>query len=320
MPSPTRVAIVGATATGKTDLAVAVARRRPGVELVSVDAMAVYRGLDVGTAKPTAEQRTGVTWHLLDVVDPSCDFSVAAFQAAGRAALRAIDERGHVSLLVGGTGLYHRALVDDLDLPGRYPALAARLDAEAAELGAAALHRRLAELDPLAASRIEPGNRRRIVRALEVTLGSGRPFSASGPGLGEYRPAGTVLLGLALERSELDRRIAARLDAQMRGGLLDEVARLAGAPGGLGRTARQALGYRELLAHLEGRSSLDEAIAETLRRTRAFARRQERWFRRDPRVTWWRADEPGLAERLAELLEPSAQTGAGPAAPAPRET
>ena len=320
MPSPTRVAIVGATATGKTDLAVAVARRRPGVELVSVDAMAVYRGLDVGTAKPTAEQRTGVTWHLLDVVDPSCDFSVAAFQAAGRAALRAIDERGHVSLLVGGTGLYHRALVDDLDLPGRYPGLAARLDAEAAELGAAALHRRLAELDPLAASRIEPGNRRRIVRALEVTLGSGRPFSASGPGLGEYRPAGTVLLGLALERSELDRRIAARLDAQMRGGLLDEVARLAGAPGGLGRTARQALGYRELLAHLEGRSSLDEAIAETLRRTRAFARRQERWFRRDPRVTWWRADEPGLAERLAELLEPSAQTGAGPAAPAPRET
>ncbi len=320
MPSPTRVAIVGATATGKTDLAVAVARRRPGVELVSVDAMAVYRGLDVGTAKPTAEQRTGVTWHLLDVVDPSCDFSVAAFQAAGRAALRAIDERGHVSLLVGGTGLYHRALVDDLDLPGRYPALAARLDAVAAELGAAALHRRLAELDPLAASRIEPGNRRRIVRALEVTLGSGRPFSASGPGLGEYRPAGTVLLGLALERSELDRRIAARLDAQMRGGLLDEVARLAGAPGGLGRTARQALGYRELLAHLEGRSSLDEAIAETLRRTRAFARRQERWFRRDPRVTWWRADEPGLAERLAELLEPSAQTGAGPAAPAPRET
>jgi tRNA dimethylallyltransferase len=319
MPSSTHLALVGATATGKTDLAVALARRCRGVELVSVDAMAVYRGLDVGTAKPTEEQRAGIVWHMLDVVEPSEDFSVAEFQAMGRAAIRTIEARGHVALFVGGTGLYHRALLDDLDLPGRYPEIAARLETEADSAGVAALHRRLAVLDPLAAARIEPGNRRRVVRALEVTLGSGRPFSASGPGLGAYRHSNTGLVGLFLERDELDRRIAERLDAQVRHGFLDEVRTLA-VGGGLGRTARQAIGYRELLAHLDGRSSFDEAVAETLRRTRAFARRQERWFRRDPRVVWWRADEPDLAERVAEHLDGRHGSGAGPWTSLPRET
>ncbi|HUY29735.1 MAG TPA: tRNA (adenosine(37)-N6)-dimethylallyltransferase MiaA [Acidimicrobiales bacterium] len=299
--APRHLAIVGPTAAGKTALAVAVARAVPGIELVSVDAMAVYRGLDIGTAKPTAAERAGVRWHLVDLVEPSQEFSVARFQSAGRRVIAAIEERGHRALLVGGTGLYHRALLDDLELPGRYPDVAAALDRAADEGGLGALHARLSALDPVAASRIEPGNRRRIVRALEVTIGSGRPFSESGPGLERYGRTRFHQVGLALDRDVLDARVAARLDAQVAAGLLDEVARLRAAPGGLGRTARQALGYRELLAHLDGERSLADALDETLRRTRAFARRQQRWFARDPRVTWLRADDPGLAVTVARL-------------------
>lgn len=291
------LAIVGATATGKSALALELARRQPDVELVSVDAMQVYRGMDIGTAKPSRAERAEVPHHLLDVADPAEDFSVARFQAAARDALADIEARGRRAVLVGGTGLYVRAVVDDLTLPGRYPEARAIAEAEA---DTAALHRRLGRLDPVAAARMDPTNRRRLVRALEVTLGSGRPFSSFGPGLEVYPPSAIAQVGLRLSPEHLDIRIGRRLDAMLDAGFLDEVRRLASRPAGLSRTARQALGYRELLAHVEGQMALDEAVTETRRRTRRFARRQLRWFRRDPRITW---HDPGdnavaLAARL----------------------
>lgn len=297
------IAIVGATASGKTALALALAAALGDVELVSVDALAVYRCLDIGTAKPGPDERAAARWHLIDLVEPEVEFSVAEFQVAARAALRTIAAAGHRAVLVGGTGLYHRAIIDDLALPGRYPEIATALEEEARQVGSAALHARLAGLDPLAAARILPSNTRRIVRALEVTLGSGRPFSASGPGLEAYPPSRFVQIGLALERAELDRRIAQRLEGQLAAGWLEEVAGLGARPGGLSRTAAVALGYGELAAHLAGRLTLDEARAEILRRTRAFARRQESWFRRDPRVHWLPAGAPDLCVRALALID-----------------
>lgn len=301
-PAPAHLALVGPTASGKTALAVALARRRGDLELVSADAMAVYRGLDVGTAKPTPAEREGVRWHLLDLVAPSEEFSVAAFQAAAGAALEAIEARGHRAVLVGGTGLYHRAVVDDLELPGRYPATARALELEvAAPGGPGRLHERLRALDPVAATRIEPGNARRTVRALEVTLGSGRPFSSYGPGLEHYRESRFLQVGLRLERAELARRIEARLRDQLAAGFLDEV-RSWHEAGPVSRTAARALGYAELVAVLEGRESLEHAQQLLVARTRAFARRQEVWFRRDPRVQWVDAATPDLVGAVEGVL------------------
>lgn len=279
------VALVGPTASGKSALALDWARAEEGWEIVSVDSMGVYRRMDIGTAKPTPAERAAVAHHCLDLVEPTEEFTVADFQRAARAALADVEARGRRALLVGGTGLYLRAVVDDLELPGRYPAVRAELEAEADEPGGLArLHRRLADADPVAAARMTPTNRRRVVRALEVTLGAGRRFSSFGPGLEAYPPTATVLVGLPLDAGT-DARIAARLADQVAAGLLDEVRRLHRA-GGLSRTARQALAYRELLDHLDGRFGLDEALALAERRTRAFARRQWAWFRRDPRVRW----------------------------------
>jgi tRNA dimethylallyltransferase len=297
------LSLVGATASGKTAAAVRYARRHGRVELVSVDAIAVYRGLDIGTAKPTAEERRGLRWHLVDACDPDEDFSVARYQAAARAALGEIEGRRHRAVLVGGTGLYQRAIVDELKLPGRYPDVARALEAEAdGPDGLAALYARLREVDPTAAARIEPTNRRRLVRALEVAIGSGRLFSSSGEGLGHYGPTRFSLVGLTLGRDELDRRIAARLEAQLAAGFVDEVAALLARRAGLSRTARQALGYRELIGYLEGRTSLAAARAEILRRTRAFARRQESWFRRDPRIIWLDAARGDLDRAFDEAV------------------
>ncbi len=298
-----RLALVGPTASGKTALAVAIARRLGGLELVSVDAMAVYRGMDVGTAKPTSSQRQGLSWHLLDLVAPSEEFSVRRFQDAAAAAVAAVEARGNRVLLVGGTGLYHRAVIDSLDIPARYPA-AARSLADEREAGEplAGLHERLARLDPVAASRIDPGNERRILRALEVCLGSGRPFSSFGPGLEAYAPSPYHLVGLRLDRAELDARIESRFEAQLASGFVEEVARLLAAPGGLSRTASQALGYRELIGHVRGELSLAEARRLAIRRTRAYARRQESWFCRDPRVEWLDAASGRLLEELAERV------------------
>ncbi len=301
---------MGCTASGKTALALALAERRPDVEVVSVDSMAVYRGMDVATAKPSAAERLRVPHHLVDVVDPDEEYTVARFRAEALAAVAAIERRGHRALLVGGTGLYLRALVDDLQLPGRYPALAEELWAETADpAGLAAAFARLAALDPLAASRIEPGNRRRVVRALEVTLGSGRPFSSYGPGLTRYPPTPVRLLGLPFEPGVVDRRIAARFATWRQGSLLAEVRALAARPAGLSRTARQAVGYREVLRHLENGADLEACYEEAERRSRVLARRQWAWFRRDPRIQWL---DP--ADALPGLLAAWDAAGADPRA------
>jgi tRNA dimethylallyltransferase len=301
------VVLVGTTASGKSDLALALARRRsPTFEIVSADSMQVYRGMDLGTAKPTPSERAEVPHHLLDLADPSEDFTVARFQREAATVLQDIGARGRRALLVGGTGLYVRAVIDDLTIPGRYPDVVADL---AREIDTEALHRRLAELDPVAARRIEPHNRRRVLRALEVTLGSGRPFSSYGTGLDVYSPIPHLLLGIELAPDVVTRRIEARLRRQLAEGFLDEVQALATRAEGLSRTARQALGYKELLAHVAGECSLDEAVDLTVRRTRRFARRQRAWFRRDPRIRWiGPADDPlDLLPELEDVVGESVE-------------
>ena len=299
----TGVVLVGTTASGKSDLAFAGARTRSTVEIVSVDSMCVYRHMDIATAKPSAAERALVPHHLIDLVEPSEEFSLAEFQRAARSALEEIAGRAHTPLLVGGTGLYHRAVVDDLRLPGRWPAVAAELsDAARAPGGSERLHARLRELDPVGASRIVPSNARRVIRALEVTLGSGQPFSSFGPGLEAYPANGHSMVGLAFVPEVVDRRITERFARWMDEGLLDEVRALAHRPGGVSRTARQALGYRELLAHVEQATPLGECVEAAVQRTKAFARRQWSWFRRDPRIRWVTPDEDALGV-LGEALE-----------------
>ena len=273
--------IVGPTAAGKSEIAMGVARLIGSVEIVALDSMQVYRGMDIGTATPAAPEQAEVPHHLINVVDPSQEFAVAELQARAATAIDDIRSRGAVPVLVGGTGLYVRAVIDDLRIPGRYPAVRDDLEAEP---DTEALHRRLAELDPVAAGRMAPSNRRRIVRALEVTIGSDRPFSSYGPGLAHYPATPFVQVGLRWNRDRLDERIAARYRRQMADGFLDEVRLLAAGP--ISRTAAQALGYKELLAHVRKEMSLDEALDLAIVRTRRFARRQERWFRRDPRIAW----------------------------------
>lgn len=262
------------------------------VEIVSADSMQVYRGMDIGTAKTPEDERGGVVHHLIDVADPGDEWDVVRFTAEARRVMAGIEARGRRALFVGGTGLYLHALIDDFAVPGRWPDLWHELDGQPDTM---ALHRRLKELDPVGAARAEPGNRRRVLRALEVTLGSGRPFSSFGPGVDAFPPTGWRLAGVWLPREVLARRIEGRLEAMMDAGFLDEVRSLAGRPGGLSRTASQALGYRELLAHVAGRSTLEDAVAEAARRTRQFSRRQRMWWRRDPRVRWFGTPENPLA-------------------------
>jgi tRNA dimethylallyltransferase len=309
---------VGTTASGKSALALELARRRGDLELVSVDSMQVYRGMDIGTAKPTPAEQAEVAHHVIDLVDPWETFEVHSFQRAVADALADIAVRGRRAVLVGGTGLYLQAVVDGFELPGRYPEVAAALESEPDdEATTVALHARLAGLDPAAAARMEPTNRRRIVRALEVSLGSGRPFSSYGPGVGAFPPTPIALMGIRLPQPVVAERIEARYQRQVADGFLAEVERLhAGPP--LSRTAAQALGYRELLAHLAARDagaaspSLDEALAEAIRRTRAFARRQRAWFRRDPRITWLDAAHDPM-ERADDLIALAAAHWAAPA-------
>ena len=288
------LALVGPTATGKSAIAMAVAQTRGDVEIVVVDAMQVYRRMNIGTAKPTTHEQQLVRHHMIDVAEPSVDYSLSLYQRDALAAIDDIEARGRVALLVGGTGLYLRAVVDQLDIPPQYESLRGTLEADADTSG---LYRRLSELDPVAASRMEPSNRRRIVRALEVTLGSGRPFSSFGPGLAAYASTTTRLLAVGLDRATLDTRIEARYAQQMEMGLLDEVRALLDEPSGLSRTATQALGYKELFEHLRGELSLDDALATAIARTKRFARRQERWFRRDPRIRWLDGSNPVEAQR-----------------------
>ncbi len=289
----THLALVGPTASGKSALALHAARVLGDVEIVSMDSMQVYRGMDVGTAKPAPADRAVVPHHLVDVADPWEDWSVARFQEAARAAVAGIEARGRRALLVGGTGLYVQAVVDDLSFPGEDLALRSELEARTAEPGGvAAAYAQLEQLDPAAAARIDPHNARRIVRALEVIRLTGRPFSSFGPGLQQFGPTAfpVDIAGVWLPRAVLSRRIDERFGAMRANGLVEEVAKLSTDSRGLSRTAAQAIGYKETIdalhSHPHSPEALDAAFDLAIRRTRSFARRQRMWFRRDPRIRW----------------------------------
>jgi tRNA dimethylallyltransferase len=292
------IAVIGATATGKSGLAVALARAVGG-EVVNADSMQLYQGMDIGTAKEPAAVRQGIPHHLLDIWPVTRTANVADYQKLARTAIDDIIARGRIPVLVGGSGLYIRAALDDLDFPRTDGVTRSRLETELAGVGAAVLHARLARLDPAAAGAILPTNGRRIVRALEVIEITGRPFTASMPTYDQGRPA--VQLGLTLPRPQLDERIAARVDRMWQAGFEAEVKALLHRGLRDGRTASRALGYQQMLRHLDGELTLAEARDETVKATRRFARRQESWFRRDPRVHWLDAGQPPetlLAEAL----------------------
>ena len=296
--------ILGPTASGKSSLAMALATsdagRDVGIELLSIDAMQVYRGMDIGTAKPTVSEQALVRHHLIDLVDATQAFTVAQFQIAYQHAVDDITSRGGRALLVGGTGLYVRAVVDGLTLPGQWPEVRARLDDELVTLGPEALHQRLCHLDPTAGSKMEPSNSRRIIRALEVCEGSGRPFSSFGPGVDTYPASEVQQVALRWPRDVLARRIEERVRVMIERGLQGEVESLL--TQGLSPTALQALGYKEMVEHIEGRMSLEEVIATIVVKTRQFAVRQERWFRRDPRINWFDIESDPVTEVAPQLI------------------
>ena len=299
-------ALVGPTASGKTEASLELARRL-GAEMVLVDSMTVYRGMDVGTAKPGPDARAEVPHHLIDVADPTEPFSVARFQRLARAAVRGIASRGRLPLLVGGSGLYFRAVVDDLEFPGTDPGLRALLQTEGRALGPEKMHARLAELDPDAAARIDPENLRRSVRALEVAALTGRPFSSFSSAWDRYPPERVVAAGLRLPSDLLRARIEARVGRMLEGGLVEEARALLDLGFGPFLTASQAIGYLEIVRHLEDRLTLEEAAREIVRRTRALARRQMAWFRRDPRIRWFDVDEEGPpVDEIEEYLRGAA--------------
>lgn len=291
------VVIVGPTASGKSSVAMAVAQQQTNsqnpVHIVAVDAMQVYRDMNIGTAKPTLSDQSLVPHHCIDLVDSHERFTVAEFKKSATEALSKIDKENGRALLVAGTGLYLTAVIDDLVLPGEFPETRATLEQEP---NTALLFEQLAQLDPIAIEKIERSNRRRIIRALEVCIGSGRAFSSFGPGTSAYPDNGVVQIGLRWNRDRLAQRVADRVYAMMNEGLLSEVTALRNSKDGLSRTAAQALGYKELLLHLDGKMSLDQAVEETIIHTRQFAVRQERWFRRDPRIKWVSISEDPVAE------------------------
>jgi tRNA dimethylallyltransferase len=290
------LALVGPTASGKSEAALVIAPPL-GAEIVSVDSMLVYRGMDVGTAKPTAAQRAAVPHHLLDLAEPSERFTVARYQELARSALRSVAR----PLLVGGSGLYLRAVVDDLAFPPEDPAVRASLEAEADDLGAESLYRRLADMDPVAAARIEPGNVRRIIRALEVTAVSGAPFSSFATAWDRYDADRVRAAGIRMDREAQTIRIGERVFAMLGSGWLEEVQGLLDRGFRAWLTASQAIGYAELAEHLDGRLSLDEAAERTVKRTRELARRQMAWFRRDPRIRWFDVGDGGASEVADEV-------------------
>ncbi|ASK67216.1 tRNA (adenosine(37)-N6)-dimethylallyltransferase MiaA [Brachybacterium avium] len=302
------VAVVGATATGKSDLAIALAERLDG-EVVNADALQLYRGMDIGTAKVTAQERHGVAHHLLDVLTVTEEASVSAYQRQAREAVAGIRARGRVPILVGGSGLYVRAALDEIEFPPTDPAVRARLEKRAEREGAAALHRALADTDPEAARTIGVQDTRRIVRALEVGELTGRPFTAFLPRPLYHHP-GTVQLGLRLERPVLHERIEARVHRMVQQGLLQEISGLREQGLDDGRTARRAIGYEQGLAVLDGAISCEQAIEDTIAGTRRLVRKQDTWFRRDLRVRWLTADagEALVEHALARIREEAMTT------------
>ncbi len=309
------IVLVGPTAVGKTALSLDLAQAIQG-EIVSADSRLLYRGMDIGTAKPTREERARVPHHLIDVANPDEVWSLAQYQDAAFAAIDAIHARGRVPLLVGGTGQYVWAVVENWRIPRvpPQPRLRAALEAWGQRIGPEALHRRLAHIDPAAAARIQPRNLRRIVRALEVIFISGRRFSEQqGKGPPRYR---TLILGLWRPRAELHRRVAQRLRAMLAQGWLDEVRALLRAGYDPSLPALSGIGYAEIIGYLQGRWSLEEALARAQHRTHVFIRRQANWFRRDdPRIRWFRAHPRVLDEVLpvvrAFLADPTADACLG---------
>ena len=296
-PLPPVVAVVGATAAGKTGLSLDLAEALGG-EVVNTDAMQLYRGMDVGTAKLPPDERRGIPHHLLDTLEVTEPATVAEFQGQARAVITELRGRGVTPVLVGGSALYTRAVLDEFEFPGTDPAVRARLETELAEVGSAAMHARLAEVDPESAARILVENGRRVVRALEVVEITGRPFSATLPRL-EYVDPRTVQVGVDIDRPTLDARIEQRVEEMFVAGFVAEVERLLARGLAQGRTASRAIGYPEVAAHLAGDLSLDEARERTVVATRRFARRQDAWFRKDPRIHWVRFDDP---DRVAGAL------------------
>lgn len=268
-------------------------------QIVVCDAMQVYKRMDIGTAKPTTEDQQLVQHHCIDLVAPSARFTVSDYQKDARAAVAKIHESGANALVVAGTGLYLTSLIDELSFPGEWPAVRAELQREP---DVAALYRHLKSLDPVAAKNIERSNRRRIERALEVCIGSGKPFSDNAPGTGAYPDNGVVQIGLLWPRDVLVKRVESRVKAMLQGGFLEEVAQLR-KDGAMSQTARQALGYAELNRHLDGKCTLDQAVGDIVTHTRQFAVRQERWFRRDPRIRWVHIEKDPVAEIAPILAE-----------------
>ena len=287
--------IVGTTASGKSSLAIELARHRPNVEIISIDSMAIYKGMNIGTATPTILEQEEIPHHLINIVEPSEEFALPLFQSAVEKALREIAGRGNRAVLVGGTGLHVRAVVDRLEVPPRFLSIKDEIELISET---SFLYRKLKDLDPSAASKIEPGNRRRIVRALEVTLGTGRPFSSFGPGLDVYPPSPFTQIGIRFSRDLNDLRIAERYKMQIEDGFVEEVRDLVSDGRELSKTASQALGYKQLISYIEGENTLEEAIESAISSTRRFARRQEKWFRRDPRIEWLNLEKDPL-----EVLE-----------------
>jgi tRNA dimethylallyltransferase len=290
-------ALVGPTASGKSEAALSIAQRL-GAEIVSIDSMQVYRGMDVGTAKPTAAQTARVPHHLLDLAEPTERFTVSRFQAEARNVLADVER----PLLVGGSGLYYRAVVDDLDFPEEDQGTRNELLQEAAVAGSPRLHGRLAGIDPAAAAKIEPANTRRVVRALEVPAVTGRGFSSFGESWERYEPSRVRAAGVRIDRAILAERIEARIDSMLEAGWVNEVKELVASGFGGWLTATQAIGYAELAAQLEGSLSLTAAREITLKRTKALARRQMAWFRRDPRIRWFDAGDDGATGAVDSIV------------------
>ena len=265
----------------------------PNVHIIAADAMQVYRRMDIGTAKPTEEDQRQDVHYGVDVAEPSERYSVARFAEDVAAARKKISKADASELIVGGTGLYVTALVDGLTMPGDYPKIRAQLEANR---DTEALFKQLSELDPEAVKKIDPNNRRRMIRALEVCLGSGKTFSSFGEGIGAYPPVDTVQIGIKWKREALRERIALRVHKMVEAGLVDEVRGVLNEPKGISDTARQALGYKEIIEHIERRWTLEEAIDATILRTQQFAVRQERWYRRDPRIQWVEVQNDPIAE------------------------
>ncbi|WP_417220733.1 tRNA (adenosine(37)-N6)-dimethylallyltransferase MiaA [Arthrobacter sp.] len=287
------IAVVGPTGTGKSATAIMLARQFGG-EIVNADALQFYRGMDIGTAKLGEDERGGIRHHLLDIMDISEEASVATFQRQAREAIAGIQERGHLPILVGGSGLYVRAVIDELEFPPTDPHIRRRLEVEAAEHGTAGLRQRLASADPVSAAR--GLDERRLVRALEVHEITGRPFSSYMPQRTYRQP--TLQIGLDLDRARLHERLEQRVRGMHEAGLLSEVRDLAARGVRATKTASRAIGYAQFLEVIDGTSTVEEAVESTTIATRRFARRQLTWFRADPRVNWFDALDPTSEDRI----------------------